>query len=74
MKDGKYVFWNEPFGEAEGRTLNQVVRVLKEDVIAWQMARPDLKAKGFAYTNPQDALDDFLIVHWGWLGDSFDGE
>jgi hypothetical protein len=43
MKD--YVFFNDIFGEAEGRTLNQIIRVAKEDVIAYQMARPDLIKK-----------------------------
>jgi hypothetical protein len=60
----KYVEWNEPFcfKESGPRTLNVVQRMLVSDVIEWQHWHG--KQLGKNYKSDEDALDDFVVVHW----------
>ena len=54
----RYVVYSQPWAEIPGRTLSEEVWVLADDVIAWKRHREP------RYESDEQALDDFLIVHW----------
>ena len=57
----KYVEWCEPF-DSEAQ-VNLICRVRVDEISKWQRSRDD------RYTSDQQALDDFLVVHWGQIKD-----
>jgi hypothetical protein len=63
----KYVEWIEPYYTyPDGRTIGPVyLKLSVEDAIE---VRKVIAAQGnFTYENDQQALDDFIVVHWGKL-------
>lgn len=54
----KFVQFAEPWTEVNGETLGQVVRIKVEAVIKFQ------RFKEPRYESDQQALEDFLVVHW----------
>lgn len=59
----KYVEWDEPWGQTkygdEDIYLHIVCQARAKDVIAFQRKREP------RYTKDDEALQDFLVVHWG---------
>ena len=57
-----YVEWDEPGDDGTH------VRLRIPAAVAIQRQRfAALHAKGYAYANDEDALGDFLVIHWAWL-------
>ena len=57
----RWVTWDEPFGEHE----NRVCFITEKDAIA---VMKTLAAKrNSMYLRDQDALEDFLTIHYAWL-------
>lgn len=56
-----WVEWIEPFGPN-----NEPVfcRVLRETAIATQKVLTEKAKPGFIYETDEQALDDFVVVHW----------
>ena len=63
----RLIEWNEPY-DSECK-YNLICRMTVEEVIDYQMNREDLKEKGFKYKNEQQALDDFMVIHWAYFVD-----
>lgn len=66
-----YIEFDEPWGEIRSddgtvHTISQTIRLLKSDVIAWQMSMYRMTGQP-KYESEQEALDDFMIVHWARL-------
>lgn len=52
----QYVEWVEPYGDGAEAVIMQMSC---EDVAKWQRRREP------RYTSDQEAIDDFVVVHWG---------
>lgn len=60
--DDRLIEWVEPFDpDAE---FNLICRMKARDAAEWQFHRIDIAAKGFKYESLEQALDDFMVVHW----------
>lgn len=57
----KYVEWIEPYDNETDTTL--ICRLTVEDAIKAQRHHA-FAQKGFVYETEQQALDDFVTVHW----------
>lgn len=60
----KYVEWNEPwqYGTCHTSWVNVTSRMTVEDAIRYQ--RGYCAEKAFYYKSDEDALADFLTIHW----------
>jgi hypothetical protein len=59
----KYVEWIEPF-DASG-SIALICRLTVEDAIKWQQGAPERAGnKVFKYESDEQALEDFVTVHW----------
>lgn len=61
----KYVEWDEPF-DLEGK-VNTVCRVKVDEIIVWQRAQLENINSDFKYDSDEQALQDFVALHWGWV-------
>jgi hypothetical protein len=62
MDTTQLIEWYEPY-DAEGK-LNLICRMTKEDAIQAQYKARDQVRPGFVYESDQQALDDFMVIHW----------
>ena len=61
----KYVEWVEPFWN-EYPDVPVILRLTVEDAIIVQKASLEKSGnKTFKYESDEDALDDFVVIHWG---------
>lgn len=58
----KWVEWIEPFN---GNSDPVFCRVRPE--VAIQTSKEAAVKTGYVYTDDQDAFEDFVVVHWGYI-------
>lgn len=58
----KWVEWVEPFNEKSDPVY---CRVRPE--VAIETSKEAAAKTGHIYTNDQDAFEDFVVVHWGYI-------
>ena len=62
----KYVVYNEMWSTSSP-VINSLVFVKVKDVIAFQLKRTSRYKEDFGDKAEEEALQDFLIVHWAWI-------
>jgi hypothetical protein len=61
----KYVEYEEPAYDRDGIVINQTIRLKVEDAARlMQLTYPG------TYETDEEALDDFIVVHWATIKDS----
>lgn len=60
-----YIKWIEPYGDSYEEPKSFVTRMIsKEEAIKRQIETVKRLRPSFSYENNDDALEDFLTVHW----------